>query len=799
MKNTLPLLLLLALRALPAASAPVLRADHPAARWDHAYPVGNGSLGAMSFGSYPEDRIVLNHDTIWSKPPRVALAPGGRTNDMAQAFALALAGDYAGAEAAYCRAKNKGHHVATFQTLGQLSITHLDAPSNVAPRVERSLDLMSGESRVLTALPDGEIRETLLASYPDRCLVLRLESTRPGGLQVRLALNRPAGVTSRSAQGNVLGLMGDCGTKFTALASVLAETGGMVTTEGETLVLKGGAAATIVVTAATDYNRADPRQPRTDEWAADGTSAMKKAAATGWAALQKRAVADHRALMERCVLDLGPSDPAVAARSTPERMDLLRKGGRDPELLVAFFQLGRHMLLGSSRPGSLPPNLQGLWEPGLKAAWNGDFHLNVNVQMNMWPAALTGLEECNEPLFALLNLLHRHGQETAASLGCRGYAAGLASDAWGLADWIGGSPEWDSWILGGHWAQEHLMEHYRFTQDRAFLRETAWPILKDGALFLLDWLREEPGTGRLISGPGGSPENKFTYTDAEGKTRAAYISIGNTVDHAIAWETFSDVLECAGLLGIRDDFTAQVEAALKRVPPPPVGEDGRIMEWWKPFGEVWKGHRHKSHLYGLYPGRQITRDGTPALAAAAEKSLVVRMDPKNGDCAGGGHTGWNLAWSAALWARLGQGDRALEMIHEQLRTQVNENLFNRCGGPFQIDGNLGTPAAMAEMLVQSREEGSGFSGQGSGSTELRTPNPERYLVELLPALPADWPNGSARGLRARGGLTVDLDWAQGRVTTFRLIAPQPRRVRVRVNGEIRTVSTEITPTPGAQP
>ncbi len=649
---------------------------------------------------------------------------------------------------------------------------------------------MSGESRVLTTLPDGEMRETLLASYPDRCLVLRLESTRPGGLHVRFTLSRPAAITGRTAAGNEIGFDGDCGTRFAARLRVMPETGGAVSVDGETLVLKGGAAATVLITAATDHHRSDPRQPRAEGWAAEAKATLDAAAARRWPELRARAVKDHRDLMERCVLDLGPSDPAVTALSTPERMDLLRKGGRDPELLVAFFQLGRHMLLGSSRPGSLPPNLQGLWEPGLKAAWNGDFHLNVNVQMNMWPAALTGLEECNEPFFALLKLLHRHGQETAASLGCRGYAAGLASDAWGLADWIGGSPEWDSWILGGHWAQEHLMEHYRFTQDRAFLRETAWPILKDGALFLLDWLREEPGTGRLISGPGGSPENKFTYTDAEGKSRAAYISIGNTVDHAIAWETFSDVLECAALLGIRDDFTAQVEAALKRVPPPPVGEDGRIMEWWKPFGEVWMGHRHKSHLYGVYPGRQITRDGTPALAKAAEASLVVRMDPKNGDCAGGGHTGWNLAWSAALWARLGQGDRALDTIHEQLRTQVNENLFNRCGGPFQIDGNLGTPAAIAEMLVQSREEGSGVSGQGSGGPELRTPNPERPLIELLPALPKDWPAGSAKGLRARGGVTVDLEWRDGKVVQYRLQGRERRDVSVLVNGERKKATTE---------
>jgi alpha-L-fucosidase 2 len=936
--GTLAVLFFQPLELLPAAGEAssssearyALSADHAAARWDFGYPVGNGSMGGLSLGAFPKDTIFLNHDTIWSHPKRQELAPEVRRKDMEEAFALCVKGDYAAGEAAYCRAKNRGNAIATYQGLGALEIEHLnarvpsialtgwkrgpvaagrayaeaavspafddsawtavreprdsqvpenstvvfrmrvsisaaDVKSSAAPRlklspiddrgvvwvngrkvgetvaydkpsdfdlagllreggnviavvvgndggvgamaqdaqlqtgpppgIQRRLDLMTGEATATVRLEDGEIRETLLASYPDQCVAVRLETTRPAGLHCRFSLSRSAGITRQFATGNEMGFEGQAGadgTKFRALVRLIPEAGAAVGPDGNALALKGGKAATLVITCATDYQRDEPRSPRADDWAADATRTMHRAATLGWEALRTCAVEDHRSLMAGCDVDLGKTSPQTAALTTPERMDLLRKGGQDPDLIETFFQFGRHLLMSSSRLGSLPPNLQGLWEPGLHAAWNGDFHLNINVQMNLWPANVTGLSECNEPFFALMKLLHKHGRETAVSLGCRGYAAGLASDAWGQADWLGGSPEWDSFILGGHWAQEHLMEYYRFTQDRSFLKETAWPILQDGSLFLLDWLRENPETGRLLSGPGGSPENRFTYTDPAGKGGAAYISVGNTIDHAIAWETFSDTLECAALLGIKDDFTAKVAAAFLRVPPPPVGEDGRIMEWWKPFGEVWKGHRHKSHLYGLYPGRQISPERTPELAKAAEASLVTRMDPRNGDCAGGGHTGWNLAWTANLWARLRQGDRALEAIHEQLRTQVNENLFNRCGGPFQIDGNLGTTAAIAEMLVQSRAEGSGEEGRGQSDASPRPSTLDPFVLHLLPALPAAWPNGSVRGLCARGGYVVDCTWENGRVQSFRIAsgkaAEKDAKIKVRVNGELRDAS-----------
>jgi len=771
-RSVATVLLATALAHEAAASEPApprLIANHAAARWDHAYPVGNGSMGALSMGSYPKAHIILNHDTIWSRPNHVEVPANARKADMDAAFALAAKGDYVAAQAAYVRAKNMGNSIATFQTLGALEIEHLDAPEQ-PPMIRRQLDLMTGVSTATATFADGVLTETLLASFPDGCLALRLETTRPDGLHCRIALNRPAAVTRRTARDDLLVMEGDTGVKFSARVQVIPGEGGSVASDGETLVLKGGKSATIFIAAATDYHRAAPRQPRTDDWAAEARATLAAAARHGWSAVVQRATADHRALMERCLIDLGRSDPAVAALSTPERMERIRQGGGDPELIATFFQFGRHLLISSSRPGSLPPNLQGLWEPGLKAAWNGDFHLNVNVQMNMWPANLTGLDECNEPFFALIKLLRKYGANTAASLGCRGYAAGLASDAWGQSDWVGGSPEWDSWILGGHWAQQHLMEHVRFTGDRDFLRATAWPILMDGSLFLLDWLRPDPrNPDMLISGPGASPENIFRYQAADGTPHNAYINIGNTCDHEIARETFADTLEAARLLGIEDDFTREVSAALRRVPLPPVGDDGRIMEWWKPYDEPWPGHRHKTHLYGLHPGRMITPEDTPALARAAEASITHRMKPGHGDTAGGGRTGWNLAWTANLYARLGRGDEALAMIHEQLRTQVNENLFNRCGAPYQIDGNLGTPAAIAEMLVQS----------------------QRGVIHLLPALPAAWPEGKVTGLRARGGFTVDIEWRDSAVTNYRITSAPPSEVRVTVNGETKThISTD---------
>jgi alpha-L-fucosidase 2 len=320
------------------------------------------------------------------------------------------------------------------------------------------------------------------------------------------------------------------------------------------------------------------------------------------------------------------------------------------------------------------------------------------------------------------------------------------------------------------------METYRFTGDRDFLQETAWPILQDGARFMLDWLRENPETDRLITGPGGSPENGFVYTDADGTKRRSYVSIGNTYGLILAKECFVDAMECARILNIDNDLTRRMTLTLPRVQDVPINRDGRIGEWWKPFEEPWKGHRHKSHLYGLFPGNQICVEGTPEYAKAALASLKVRMSDENepGDVNGGGHTGWNLAWATALWARVYHGEEARASILEQMRTQLNENLFNRCGTPFQVDGNFGVVAGVAEMLLQSHERKNG-----------------KYTLRLLPALPKAWSTGQARGLHARGGFIVDhLTWKNGQVTYCTVRSTRGGDLSIVANGKTQHVKTQ---------
>jgi alpha-L-fucosidase 2 len=731
----------------------VLWYRQPAKRWVEALPVGNGRLGAMIFGGIKEERLQLNEDSLWSGGPQDSDNPEALAA-LPEIRRLLFAGKYAEAndltnKKLKCKGPgSRGGRYGTYQTLGDLTLK-FDGTGE-ADEYRRQLDLDSAVVRVRYRQGDATFTREVFSSAADQALVVHLSCDKPGKISFTASLARPERFTTRAegADGLVMsgqlsdGKDGDSGMKYIARLRAICD-GGKLSIDDDKLRIEGADTAILLLAAATDYKlqppdyRGDPPERKT-------AGQLAAAAAKPYADLLKAHLADYQRLFHRVDLDLGRSD--AADWPTDERLKAVQAGADDPQLAALYFQFGRYLLIGSSRPGSLPANLQGIWTEGVKTPWNGDYHVNINLQMNYWPADLSNLSECFQPLFEFIDSLRIPGAKTAkVHYDAHGWVVHTISNVWGFTS-PGESPSWGLFPAAGAWLDQHLWEHYAFTGDREFLKR-AYPIMKESVEFYLDWLVEDPKTGKLVSGPVNSPENAFIAPDG----KRAGISMGPAMDQEIIWDLLTNFLEASRVLGIDDDLVKRAGVAREKLLTPQIASDGRLMEWAHEFAEADPGHRHMSHLFGLHPGRQITLHGTPDLAEAARKSLDFRL------AHGGGHTGWSRAWIINFVARLEDGEKAHENLLALLGKSTLSNLFDT-HPPFQIDGNFGGTAGIAEMLLQSH------AGE----------------IALLPAWPAKaWPTGRVTGLRARGGLVVDIQWKDGRATsaTLKALAAGQHKIR----------------------
>ena len=688
----------------------------PAADWHEALPLGNGRLGMMVFGGVEEERVQLNEETFWSGAPYDGFDDPRTKAHLGEIRELLFAGKHTEAQALcnrYLVCRGRGHNDDTglfgsYQTAGDLYISLPGAGGDY----KRQLLLDEGRAEVFA----GGAKREYFAAYPHNVGVIRIPDC-PENFEVRYERENCSVIRDE----NEITAIGYLPLKFCVRIRYARSAG----------------ALTVYIAAATAYGTgADPVETCAD--------LLDAAEASGYDALKRETAAYFTEMLGRCEITLeGSGDRALLP--TDER---LASPEKDPGFATLYFNFGRYLLLGSSR-GALPANLQGVWCKDYRAPWSADYHININIQMNYWFAEVCRLPELIAPFFAFLKMLAAHGEHTArVAYGCPGWVAHFTSNPWGYTS-LGCNPVYGAFSTAGAWCLRHVKERWLYGGDLDFLREY-YPILRGSVEFFLAFLVRDPRTGYLVTAPAGSPENSF-YSPTDGKR--VNVCAGPTMDMSILRELFAFQLEAAAALGVDADFAEKVKTALSELPPLRIGKYGQIMEWSEDFDEAEPGHRHMSQLYALYPAAEITRS-TPAYYEAARKTIERRLSH------GGGHTGWSRAWIINFFARLADGAAAHENLMALFRNSTLKNLFDN-HPPFQIDGNFGGTAGIAEMLLQSHNG----------------------AIELLPALPPAWKDGAFTGLAARGGFVVSAAWKNGEITHCAVTGPENKPFTLRFNGK----------------